>query len=234
MTSTHYGTLSGFRFADEATDLRGTLLYGRNDEKLGKIDDVIFDHDTGRIRYAVIDTGGWLRHRRFIVPADRIRAYEKHEDHFFADLTTQQVEAFPPYDHAAIASHEQWSDYEKRYLGLYPDGVVLHRPDSERIITPAPDEMPAAPSAGATVSTGLASAVEGHTPDVWPERIVSPTSPPRGPGVMDKPQEATATSSAVAPLQHRWGAFERSVQDNLSHLKNECVNCGEVEQRKAS
>src|SRR5207248_3594729 len=139
-TITHYGTLSSFRFADEATDLRGTLLYGRGDEKLGKIDDIIFDHATGRIRYAVIDTGGWLRHRRFIVPADRIRAYEKHEDHFYADLTKQQIEAFPPYDEKAVSSHEQWSTYEKRYAGLYPDSAVLHRPDSERIITPTADE----------------------------------------------------------------------------------------------
>src|SRR5436190_20382911 len=78
--NTHLGTLSSFRFADDATDLRGTTLYGVGDEKLGTIDDVIFDHGTGRIQYAVVDTGGWLRHRRFIVPADRIRAYEKHED----------------------------------------------------------------------------------------------------------------------------------------------------------
>src|SRR5947209_13697663 len=103
-TITHYGTLSSFRFADEASDLRGTLLYGRGDEKLGKIDDVIFDHASGRIRYAVIDTGGWLRHKRFIVPADRIRAYEKHEDHFYADLTKQQIEAFPPYDAGHLES----------------------------------------------------------------------------------------------------------------------------------
>jgi uncharacterized protein YrrD len=41
-------------------DIRGSKLYGLNDEKLGKIDDVIFDHGTGEIRYVVVDTGGWL------------------------------------------------------------------------------------------------------------------------------------------------------------------------------
>src|ERR1700758_3450529 len=40
----HYGTLRDYRFSDtEAAkdDIRGSKVYGRNDEKLGKIDDVI-------------------------------------------------------------------------------------------------------------------------------------------------------------------------------------------------
>ena len=32
-------------------------MYGLDDEKLGKVDDVIFDHATGSIRYVVVDTG---------------------------------------------------------------------------------------------------------------------------------------------------------------------------------
>src|SRR5205085_5074293 len=58
----HYGTLRDYRFThiDAATDdIRGSKVYGLNDEKLGKIDDVIFNHSTGEITYVVIDTGGW-------------------------------------------------------------------------------------------------------------------------------------------------------------------------------
>ena len=43
----HYGTLRDYHFTDidETTDdIRGAKVYGLNDEKLGKIDDVIFDH----------------------------------------------------------------------------------------------------------------------------------------------------------------------------------------------
>ena len=67
----HYGTLRDYRFTDidEATDdIRGSKVYGFNDEKLGKIDDVIFDHATGQIRYVVIDTGGGCPSKKFIVP----------------------------------------------------------------------------------------------------------------------------------------------------------------------
>ena len=68
----HYGTLRDFRFSNDADDIRGATLYSSNDEKLGKIDDVIFDHESGGIKYVVADTGGWLHSHRFMVPADRI------------------------------------------------------------------------------------------------------------------------------------------------------------------
>ena len=223
MTTTHYGSLSSFRFADEASDLRGTLLYGRGDEKLGTIDDVIFDHTTGRIRYAVVDTGGWLRHRRFMVPADRIRAYEKHEDHFYADLTRQQVESFPPYDAKHLESEEAWSKYEQEYQKAWKaEGNVMHRDGSDHNITPTPDQMPAAPAGE------LKSAVPGHVPEVWPERIESPTKLPGGPGVMDKPQEATATSGVVSPWssQNRWEAFQGSLNRHLPDILKDCKTCG--------
>ena len=34
---------------------------------------MIFDHSTGDIRYIVVDTGGWLSTKKFIVPAEGIR-----------------------------------------------------------------------------------------------------------------------------------------------------------------
>ena len=77
----HYGTLRDYRFADLDTDedIRGAHVYGRDDEKLGKIDDVIFDHTTGNIRYVVIDTGGWLSSKKFIVPAERLTGSVKQD-----------------------------------------------------------------------------------------------------------------------------------------------------------
>jgi uncharacterized protein YrrD len=46
----HYGTLKNTAITEAGEDIRGTHLYGANDDKLGKIDDVIFDHATGDIR----------------------------------------------------------------------------------------------------------------------------------------------------------------------------------------
>jgi uncharacterized protein YrrD len=46
----HYGLLKDYRLSEAAEDIRGTTLYGMREEKLGKIDDVIFDHSSGDIR----------------------------------------------------------------------------------------------------------------------------------------------------------------------------------------
>ncbi len=72
----HCGLLRNYRFPDSseaAEDIRGAKLYGGDDEKLGKVEDAIFDHSTGLIRYVVIDTGGWLSSKRFLVPADSLK-----------------------------------------------------------------------------------------------------------------------------------------------------------------
>ena len=89
----HYGMLRDYRFSDDVDDIRGASLYGADDDKLGKIDDVIFDHATGTIQYAVVDTGGWLSSKKFLVPADRIHPDAKNKDDFAIDATKQQIEA---------------------------------------------------------------------------------------------------------------------------------------------
>src|SRR5436309_3836574 len=97
----HLGTLRDFRFEDQADDIRGAVLYGRDDEKLGKIHDVIFDHATGAVRYVVVDTGGWLHSKLFLVPAERIHPRGEKDDEYVTTLSRKQVENFAPYDEKA-------------------------------------------------------------------------------------------------------------------------------------
>ena len=85
----HYGILGNYRFQEATEDIRGAHLYGLEGDKLGKIEDVIFDHSSGTIRYIVVDTGGWLSTKEFVVPADRLRASAKHDGDFESDLTTR-------------------------------------------------------------------------------------------------------------------------------------------------
>src|SRR5690349_14282848 len=139
----HYGTLRDYRFADLDTDedIRGAHVYGRDDEKLGKIDDVIFDHTTGNIRYVVIDTGGWLSSKKFIVPPDRLRPSAEHEDDFVADLSKEQIESFPPYNEKDVDDEKRWKDYENRYRSKWETGPVMHRAETDRNITPTTAQM---------------------------------------------------------------------------------------------
>jgi sporulation protein YlmC with PRC-barrel domain len=131
-----FGMLRDYRFTKDVEDIRGSELYGLNDEKLGKIDDVIFDHATADIRYIVVDTGGWLSTKKFVVPVDRLRASSKHKDAFSVDLNKQQVESFPPYKESDLESDEQWVDYENRYRAQWKADPVMHRDGTDRNITP--------------------------------------------------------------------------------------------------
>jgi sporulation protein YlmC with PRC-barrel domain len=152
------GMLRDYRFANAAEDIRGSKLYGLNDEKLGKIDDVIFDHATGSIRYVVVDTGGWLSTKKFVVPAERLQASAEHKDDFAVALTKQQVEAFPPYNESDLESDEQWSEYEGRYRSKWEADPVMHRAGTDRNITPTTQQMPGdSPSARAVGSSSLAN-----------------------------------------------------------------------------
>ena len=138
----HYGTLKDARIADASEDIRGSHLYGTNDEKLGKIDDVIFDHSSGSIRYVVVDTGGWLTTKKFLVPADRLRVSAKHTDDFEASLDKRQIESFPPYNESDLNSDSKWADYEGRYKSKWVADPVMHRAETDRNVTPTANRHP--------------------------------------------------------------------------------------------
>jgi sporulation protein YlmC with PRC-barrel domain len=139
----HYATLRDYQFKDRTDDIRGTTLYGVDGDKLGTIDDVIFEHGSGTVKYCVVDTGGWLSSHKFLVPAERIHSYDKDRDAQQVDLLKEHIEKyFPPYDEKNLDRDDNWRDYEGRYNRAATDnrvwdtGPVLHREGSNRIITP--------------------------------------------------------------------------------------------------
>jgi hypothetical protein len=159
-----YANMRDYRFSDNVDDIRGSDIYGSGNERLGSIDDVIFDHTTGDIRYLVVDTGGWLSSHKFLVPARQVMTSVEGEDRGYrVALTREQIERFPEYREDVIDRDEEFTDYERRYENahkLTSTGDVLHQEGSPNIITPAPGEMPTAGG-----STGL----EGR--DLEPRRI---------------------------------------------------------------
>jgi PRC-barrel domain len=204
----HYGTLRDYRFADLDTDedIRGAHVYGRDDEKLGKIDDVIFDHTTGNIRYVVIDTGGWLSSKKFIVPAERVVGSAKHEDDFQINATKQQIEAFPPYDEDDVRNDDRWKDYEKRYKAAWHDGPVQHRKGSDRDITPTPDEMPEEPGS-------IGSQLSAEEQRQLSSRIIPAAD-----------NEVTIQNSA-AGIGSRWLTFEDRLRQHRRDITQSCTTC---------
>jgi sporulation protein YlmC with PRC-barrel domain len=208
-----YGTLGDYRFSDTqeaALDIRGAKVYGPKDQKLGEIDDVIFDEATGAIVFVVVDTGGWLSTKRFIVPPQEIRPSLQHEDDFLVDLTKEQIETFPPYDGTALTSEEQWADYERRYRSKWVEKPVMHREATDRNITPTTQQQVGAGS-------GTISPDEEDTAELDAETDITPI---RTEGAME---------ASLAGPTLRWSAFEDSLRQRReevlqSSIENEKKN----------
>jgi sporulation protein YlmC with PRC-barrel domain len=136
----HYGILREYKL-EEVDDVRGADVYGVNDEKLGTIDDVVFDHSNGEIRYIVLKTGGLLSRKRIMVPASRIEPYGNHDDKFYAELDKERLELLPEFNDDILKSEGNWSDYEKDYEDRWKTGEVMYNQDTGRIITPPAEEQ---------------------------------------------------------------------------------------------
>ncbi|HET9183867.1 MAG TPA: PRC-barrel domain-containing protein [Candidatus Angelobacter sp.] len=168
----HYGTLHETRFGD-TEEIRGAEVYGVNDEKLGKIDDVIFDHSTGDIRYIVVDTGGWLTSKKFLVPVGRISPYGNHDDKFYAELDKERIQMLPEYDEKKLGSETDWTDYEKRYEEGWKTGTVMYNERTGHTVTPPANEVQGTRTSALSeegkqsLQRDFTPEKRGHRDDLW-------------------------------------------------------------------
>ena len=123
-----YSTLREYRFNKEIDDIRGSAVYGPGDEKLGKIDDVVFDSDTGQIRYLVVDTGGWLHSRRFLVPPEELQPSTTHDNDFTVSKTKAQIEKFPSLDEKVLEDKLSFENYDKSYRSSWTTESATRKP----------------------------------------------------------------------------------------------------------
>ena len=237
----HFRTLRDIQFANREDDIRGATLYGVDNEKLGKIDDVIFDHATGAIHYAVVDTGGWLSHRKFLVPADRVHNYEPDPGAFQVDMVKRHVERLPAFDRSLLRSGEDWRDYERNYREWVTTGDVIHRREKLNLITPLSEEVPSEPS----TAQGGGLAGQGRRLDLTPRRFA--TGEVSAPTTMPVPEGSTNTSHAVLPRStqahrpmgslpdteeipetrptERWSRFQQRLSDQCRETSASCPEC---------
>ncbi|MGD0987502.1 MAG: PRC-barrel domain-containing protein [Candidatus Sulfotelmatobacter sp.] len=223
----NFGMLREYRFTDSAEDIRGSKLYGLDDEKLGKIEDVIFDYSTGLIRYVVVDTGGWLTTKEFVVPADRLRASAKHTDDFEVSLTKAQVESFPAYNEQDLESDDQWTDYEGRYRSKWEADPVMHRAGTDRNITPTTQQMEG--NLNSELASGSAEAARTKLARAAEESNSEPVEIEDTEFV--EPGFAAGTSTVViengaSGIGGRWDTF----QDRLRERRKEVIRTGSTDE----
>jgi hypothetical protein len=239
----HYAMLNEYHFSADVDDIRGATLYSADDKKVGKVVDVIFNHDTGEVSYLVVKIG--LGHK-VLVPANHVYRAVVDEDEFETDMTAAEVERLPKFDEKMLETEKQWREHEhehrrawkeqeERLLAEYKqkwhEGPVLHRHGSDRNITP--DEEPGMGSSGATGEPNVTAA------DLWPHRIagkfpgvgqpmVAPSNPEaRETTLQPVPEEKIEDKPVIGmmPPSPRWHGFEDSIQKNLGEIRMSCTAC---------
>ena len=222
---THYGVLRDYRFPESADDIRGATLYGVDDKKLGKIDDVIFDHTTGNISYIVVDTGGWLTTRKFLVPADRLRESTEHEDDFSVDLIKEQIEKLPPYNEKDLQTNEGWADYEGRYRSQWETGPVMHRAETDRNITPTTSQLLGNPASSPNNSVPLDIEEESLYDEEIDEQDMDAANADTG-RVIAAGTDAVVISNSASGIGDRWDTFQARLRERRKEAAIGCKSCG--------
>ncbi|MGO1249612.1 DUF2382 domain-containing protein [Psychrobacter sp.] len=110
---------------DDYYDPTGNTAYGVNEDKVGKIEGALVEETTGRIRYLIVDAGGWFSSKEVLVPAGLARIVG--DDVFFDSLTRSQVEAMEVYE------RDYQYSYKEQYKKDRTASVANTVPNEERM-----------------------------------------------------------------------------------------------------
>ncbi|HZP64629.1 MAG TPA: PRC-barrel domain-containing protein [Terriglobales bacterium] len=235
---THYAQLGSQPVNNNVHDLRGTTVRGFDGKELGKVNDVVLEHDTMEIRYLVVDRSGWLEAGTFLLPAAQVSRDKDHEDGLATGVTKEQVENSPQYVKASLRSEDEWKKYEQEFKKYWDDQPVMHMKDTYRIITPP--EEPAPAQSGSSRERGSRSAdSELNAAELFPDRIsdvFSDTAPNSGQVTLRPKSVARAEASApgVTLLKpHWWEAFENYLKINKSDIQSQCPHCASTSDKES-
>ena len=235
----HYGKLGEHRFSESeiAHDIRGANIFGSNHEIIGKIDDVVFEHDTMEIRYVIVESGGWLKTSRYLLPADSLVADEQHPDAFVVNATKEQIESLPPYDEQRLSSEEaEWMRYNDEYKKAWKAAPVQHREGSDRDITP--DETEMEETGTARVPSGSRRGIPAS--ELFPERLADKFGDPAPGGgkVTLRPKAAARIEDAAAGTTllkpHWWENLSNLLRQNRGELQARCPHCQAEKRREVA
>lgn len=96
-----------------ASTVTGDEVVNRAGESLGRIEDVMLDLDRGRIAYAVLSFGGFLKmgNKLFAVPWNALEL-DPAQHRFMLDVPREKLEAAPGFD------KDNWPDHaDQSFMG---------------------------------------------------------------------------------------------------------------------
>lgn len=130
-----------------ASKIKGYTV-AATDGDIGTVSDLLFDDDSWRIRWLMVNTGTWFTERKVLLPTSSLGHADLQAEKFSVKLTRQQVKDSPDVDtqrpvsrqaESDIFGYYGWSPYwdDGFYAGGYGSGmtapIVTPMPDAQRI-----------------------------------------------------------------------------------------------------
>ena len=98
--------------------VNGTSVYNQSGDKLGSIDTLMIDKLSGKVRYAVMEFGGFLGigTDRYPLPWEALK-YDSNLAGYSVSLTKEQLEQAPKYERSSTP--EYTDEYGRRVYDYY-------------------------------------------------------------------------------------------------------------------
>lgn len=106
-----------FGRGDNAAEFSEYSVYAQGEDKVGTVEDALFEQATGNIRYLVVDTGFWVFGKKVLIPIGLTRFDHQERRVYVNGLTQERVENLPEYTNDMTVDHE----YEDRIRTNYRD-----------------------------------------------------------------------------------------------------------------
>lgn len=90
-------------------------VYADDNDKVGSVEDGLFDDTSGQFRYLIVDTGFWFFGKKVLLPIGRAQFDNSQKRVYVAGLTKEQVESLPEYNNNTSVDY----DYEENVRGVY-------------------------------------------------------------------------------------------------------------------
>jgi sporulation protein YlmC with PRC-barrel domain len=101
-------------------DVEGTNVYSVDGKKIGAIDHLMIEKETGRITYAVISFGGFLGlgHNHYPVPWAALK-YDRKLAGYVTGITQEQLKDAPAFSDDAPSDRDWQAQVQKHYSRGY-------------------------------------------------------------------------------------------------------------------
>ncbi|HEY0056648.1 MAG TPA: PRC-barrel domain-containing protein [Pedobacter sp.] len=106
---------------------------GASDGEIGKIRDFYFDDESWKVRYLVVETGGWLSNRKVLLSPAALEMPHRDAEAFPVNLSKDQIKNSPDIDtdkpvskqqEEELHRHYSWPDNDRAGVGFMTTGMV--------------------------------------------------------------------------------------------------------------